>query len=157
MPWRKACDMALGTSASAKTTKARFSVTLARLFLFLGDGFGTTAFGFGTSDARVGFGLVGLQAGTDVLSNIDVGDINRDDLKCGVRIQPRAKTALEIRSGFSKTSWWCSEAPMDEMILSPTAPAMTVSSVAPPMSCSKLVRTVTRAISATPRRLWRSR
>ena len=65
--------------------------------------------------------------------------------------RPRWRTALEIVSGCSMTSKWLSAEPIDVMIPSPTR-AMIVSSVAPPMSCEMLVRTVTRAriFSSTP-------
>ena len=54
-------------------------------------------------------------------------------------------------SGFSITCKWLSDEPMAVMIPSPTR-AMIVSSVAPPINCSRLVRTVTRArtFSSTP-------
>ena len=65
--------------------------------------------------------------------------------------RPRASTALEILSGCSITSKWLSAEPIDVMIPSPTR-AMIVSSVAPPISCCRFVRTVTRAriLSSTP-------
>ena len=57
---------------------------------------------------------------------------------------PRSSTALEIVSGCSITSKWLSADPIEVMMPSPTR-AMIVSSVAPPISCWRLVRTVTRA------------
>jgi len=64
---------------------------------------------------------------------------------------PRWSTAFEILSGCSITSKWELAEPIDVMIPSPTR-AMIVSSVAPPMSCCRFVRTVTRAriFSSTP-------
>ena len=64
---------------------------------------------------------------------------------------PRSRTALAILSGRSMTSKWVSAEPIDVMIPSPTR-AMIVSSVAPPISCLRFVRTVTRAriLSSTP-------
>ena len=64
---------------------------------------------------------------------------------------PRSSTAFEMRSGFSITSRWSFDEPIDVMIPSPTR-AMIVSSVAPPISCARFVRTVTRArtFSSTP-------
>ncbi len=49
--------------------------------LLAGDGEGAALFGLGAGDAGVGFGLVGLQASADVLADVDVGDVDRDDLK----------------------------------------------------------------------------
>ena len=55
-------------------------------------------------------------------------------------------TALDILSGFSSTSLYVFADPIAETIPSPTL-AITVSSVAPPTSCSIFVRTVTRALA----------
>ena len=65
--------------------------------------------------------------------------------------RPRCNTAFEMRSGFSITCRWLSDEPMAVMMPSPTR-AMIVSSVAPPISCSMFVRTVTRArtFNSTP-------
>ena len=57
---------------------------------------------------------------------------------------PRSSTYLEMLSGFSSTSLWVSDDPIDETVPSPTR-AMTVSSPAPPTRRSMLARTVTRA------------
>jgi hypothetical protein len=57
--------------------------------------------------------------------------------------RPFARTVLEIRSGFSRTSLCVAEEPMVETIPSPTR-ARIVSSPAPPTSRSMLARTVTR-------------
>ena len=62
------------------------------------------SFGLGAGDARVGLGLVGLQAGADVVAHVDVGDVDRDDLeRRAARRAPAPARALEIESGFSST------------------------------------------------------
>ena len=114
-------------------------------FLFGGHGHRAAAFGVGPGNARVGFGLIGLQSGADVLAHVDVGDVDRHDFERGLRIEPRASTALEIMSGFSSTALWSSAEPIALTMPSPTR-AMIVSSVAPPMSCCRFARTVTRAL-----------
>ena len=57
----------------------------------------------------------------------------------------------KIKSGLSMTSKWEPTEPIDVMMPSPTR-AMIVSSVAPPISCVRFVRTVTRAriFNSTP-------
>jgi hypothetical protein len=57
---------------------------------------------------------------------------------------PSLSTTLEIRDGLASTSLWSSAMPMAATMPWPTR-AITVSSVAPPTSRSRLVRTVTRA------------
>ena len=120
-------------------------------FLLAGDRFGPPLLGLGPGHARVGFGLVGLQAGADVLADVDVGDVDRDDLERRLGVEAAVEQVREMRFGFSITSTWSSAEPIDVMMPSPTR-AMIVSSVAPPMSCARLVRTVTRALtsSSTP-------
>ena len=108
--------------------------------MLAGDGERTAFFGLGTGDAGVGFGLIGLQAGADIFADVDIGDVDRYDLEGRLRSSPRASTAFEIMSGFSMTTRWLSAEPIEVMIPSPTR-AMTVSSVAPPISCLMLVRT----------------
>ena len=56
---------------------------------------------------------------------------------------PLLSTTLEMWSGFSSTSLWLADEPMELTMPSPTR-AMIVSSPAPPTSRSMLVRTVTR-------------
>lgn len=56
-------------------------------FLFGGHGGGATDFGFGLGDVLVGFGLTFLEGGTDVLSDIDVGDIDGEDFEGGVGVE----------------------------------------------------------------------
>ncbi len=45
-------------------------------FLLASDGNGSAFFCLGTGDAGIGFGLVGLQAMRNVLTDIDVGNID---------------------------------------------------------------------------------
>ena len=60
--------------------------------------------------------------------------------------RPLSSTSLEISSGFSSTSLWVREEPTVVTIPSPIL-ASTVASPAPPMSLSRFVRTVTRALT----------
>ena len=60
--------------------------------------------------------------------------------------RPRSSTTFEIWSGFSSTRMWFSADPMVVTMPSPTR-ATIVSSVAPPTSRSRFVRTVTRAFT----------
>ena len=72
------------------------------VFLFSGDRQRPAPFGRGPGDADVGLGLVGLQAGADVLADVDVGNVDRDDLKRRLRVELRSSTFW--RSGrYSKT------------------------------------------------------
>ena len=68
------------------------------------DGRGAAHFGFRLGDALVGVGLLGLQFRADVVANIDVGDIDRENLEGRAAIESFCSTSLEIRSGFSSTS-----------------------------------------------------
>lgn len=52
-------------------------------FLLGGDGGGAAHFGFGLCDLLIGFGLLGLEAGSDVVSDIDIGDIDGKDFERG--------------------------------------------------------------------------
>ncbi len=102
------------------------------LLLLLGGQRGVLPFGgFRLRDAAVGFGLRRLQFGADVLADVDVGDVDRDDLERRSGIEPFASTALEMRSGYSSTSLWSMAAPTAETTPSPTR-ATIVGSPAPP-------------------------
>jgi hypothetical protein len=97
--------------------------------------------------------LKGLEIGTDVVADIDIGDVDREDFV--------GRAGMEMVSGFSRTCSWVSAEPMALTIPSPTR-AMIVSSVAPPTRRSRLVRTVTLALTfnwmpflATPSMLCR--
>ena len=61
---------------------------LCRQFLFFGGSQVATTFRTCPSDPRIGLGLIGLQASSDVVPHVDVGDIDRDDFECGLRIEP---------------------------------------------------------------------
>ena len=61
--------MAMGTSASASTTLARFLATWAFIH------------------AGIGLGLVGLQPGADVLPHVNIGDVDRHDREGRLRVQ----------------------------------------------------------------------
>ncbi len=86
--------MASGTSASASTTRARFSGDFGLHFLLAGDGHGPALLGLGPGHAHVGLGLVGLQAGADVLAHVDVGDVDRDDLERRLRVEAAVQHGL---------------------------------------------------------------
>ena len=51
------------------------------------DRFRATHLGTRPRHSRVRFGLVALQASSDVFSDINIRDVDRDDLKCRVRVQ----------------------------------------------------------------------
>ena len=57
------------------------------VFLVEGDGHGAAFFGFGLEAAFVGLGLVGLEFGADVFTDVDVGDIDRQDFEGGVGVE----------------------------------------------------------------------
>ena len=62
--------------------------------LLAGGGQGATLFGLGAGDAGVGLGLVGLQAGADVLPHVDVGNVDGDDFKGRLRVQAAVQHRL---------------------------------------------------------------
>ena len=86
-PLRNASAIARGTSASAITSTGSVLRDLGLHLLFGGHGFGASAFRLGACHARVGLGLVRLQAGTDVLADVDVGDVDRHDRERRVGIE----------------------------------------------------------------------
>ena len=68
--------------------KARAVLGDFRFHLLLsGDSFSATLLRFSSGNTRVCFSLVGLQSRTDVLTNVDVGDVDRDDLESRLRIE----------------------------------------------------------------------
>ena len=69
-----------------------------------------------------------------------------EKLKAVCESSPFASTARAISIGLASTSLWLAQEPMADTIPSPTL-AIIVSSVAPPISCLMLVRTVTRAFA----------
>lgn len=60
-------------------------------FLLEGDGGGAAYFGVGLGDFFVGFGLFGLKFGTDVVTDIDVGDVDGENLEGGAGIDAFAE------------------------------------------------------------------
>lgn len=63
--------------------------------LFLRDRFGTPLLGLGSCHSYVGFSLVGPQSCSDILADLDMGDIDRNDRKGGLIVQ----TPFENGSG----------------------------------------------------------
>src|SRR5690606_25266558 len=55
--------------------------------LLLGDGEGAALLGLGLGPLLVRVGLVGLELGADVLADVDVGDIDREDLEGGAGVE----------------------------------------------------------------------
>src|SRR5262249_5895791 len=51
------------------------------------NGTSPSLFSLGSSDSHVGFGLVRLQSSTDVVTHVDVGDVDRNDFVRCLRIQ----------------------------------------------------------------------
>ena len=92
--------MAMGISASARTTLARFSWTGGLHLLLLGHGEGAALLGLGPGDPRVGLGLQGLEVGADVVADVDVGDVDREDLVGGAGVEPLLEHALGDRVGL---------------------------------------------------------
>ena len=84
--------------------------------------------------------------GADVLAHVDVGDVDRDDLEGGLRVEPAGQHGLGDAVGLASTSRCDSAEPMALTMPSPTR-AMIVSSVAPPINCFRFARTVTRALT----------
>lgn len=113
--------------------------------LLQGDGLGAVLLGFGSGDPRIGLGGVGLQAGTDVLPNLNGCNVDGDDLKGGLGVETALEQGSRDLVGIRQHLLVTIRGAIDVMIPWPTR-ATIVSSVAPPMSCAKLVRTVTRAL-----------
>jgi hypothetical protein len=58
-------------------------------------------------DARVGLRLVRLQPGANILADVDVGDVDRDDLERGLRIQFAGQHGLGNHVGvFQHLGMW---------------------------------------------------
>ena len=68
--------------------------------LLLGHGEGAALLGLGAGDARVGFGLEGLQVGADVVADVDIGDVDRQDLVGRAGVEPLFEHALGDRVRF---------------------------------------------------------
>ena len=80
--------MALGTSASASTSLARFSSIWAMISCSAATAIARRPSALARATPRVGLGLVGLQPGADVVADVDVRDVDRDDFEGGLRIEP---------------------------------------------------------------------
>ncbi len=71
-------------------------------FLLGGDGHGAAAFGLGLAHLLVGLGALGFEQGADVgdfaraadAGHADVGDIDRDDLEGGLRVEAAVEHLL---------------------------------------------------------------
>src|SRR5262249_12412795 len=63
-------------------------------FLLSGDGEGTTLFGLGASDTGVGFRLKGLKVGANVVANVDISDVDRENLVRCSSVEPLLEHAL---------------------------------------------------------------
>ena len=109
----------LGDLCPLPRSLARASCALAFISCSMAHSHGPALFCLGLSDVLVGIGLVDLQLSTDVLSDVDVGNINGQDLKC-CSVQSLESTTLEMVSGFSNTALWFSAEPMVVTIPSPT-------------------------------------
>ena len=73
--------------------------------LFSGNRQSPLAFRLRLGDLLVRFGLFDPQSGADVVTHIDVSDVDGEDLESGPGVEPpRSSTTLEIRLGFSSTS-----------------------------------------------------
>ena len=134
LPSRNAEAMASGTSASARTTSALFSATLAFISCSRAMATGATLFGLGPGHAGVGLGLVGLQPGADVLADVDIGDVDRHDLKRRLRVETAFEHGLGNHVRVFHHDQMAFREPIEVMMPSPTR-AMIVSSVAPPINC----------------------
>ena len=99
-PARNAAASAGGIWASACTSIARRSVTVAFISCCRAIASGATHLGPCLGHSHVRIGLVDLQACPDVLSDINIRDIDRDNLKGRTRVQPPARAR----------SWKCGRA-----------------------------------------------
>ena len=63
-------------------------------FLLEGDGGGAAHFGVGLGDFFVGLGLLGLEFGADVVTDIDIGDVDGENLEGGAGIDAFAENEL---------------------------------------------------------------
>jgi hypothetical protein len=48
---------------------------------------------------HIGLGLGGLEVGADVVADVDVGDVDREDLEGGAGIRPLVQDILEMDRG----------------------------------------------------------
>ena len=66
----------------------------------LADGEGPPLLGLGPGDPGVGLGLDGLEVGADVVADVDVGDVDREDLEGRAGVEPLLQHALGDRVGL---------------------------------------------------------
>ena len=82
-------------------------------FLLSGHGEGAAFLGLGAGDPRVGFGLKGLQVGADVVADVDIGDVDRQDLVGRAGVEPflehslgdRCRASRAPAGGFRPSRW----------------------------------------------------
>ena len=86
----QASAMAFGTSASARTTRARFFSTSAVCSRH-GHGQGLSLLGFGLEHLLVGFGLFVAKVSANILAHIDVRNINGENFERGPGIKTFAQ------------------------------------------------------------------
>src|SRR4029453_13256650 len=129
-----------------------FSSHLLRLcshLLLNRHGGGATHLGFRLCNALVGLGLLGLQFRADVIADIHIGDIDRENFERRVAIETFGQHCLRNAVGILRPFFIGMGETNPPQIPSPTR-AMIVSSVAPPTNRSRCERTVTRAFTFTP-------
>ncbi len=100
LPSRNAEAMASGTSASANTTPARLRATWAFISCSRAAANALRSSAFARATRRVGLGLIGLQSGADVLAHVDVGNVDRHDLKRRLGIQAAFEHRLRDAVGM---------------------------------------------------------
>ena len=86
---------------------------------------------FGLRDAPVGFGLRRLQFGADVLADVDVGDVDRNDFESGSGVEALGEHGFADAVGILEDFLVVDAAPTAETTPSPTR-ATIVCSPAPP-------------------------
>ena len=138
--------MALGTSASASTTRARISWTAA----FISCSWATAMARRSSARAwamRRSASAWSICSCAPMLRPTSTSAMSMERISKAVPAsKPLLSTVRLMESGFSSTCLWFSLEPTVVTMPSPTR-AMTVSSPAPPTRRSMLVRTVTRALA----------
>ena len=102
---RRLAALAVGASAFLCPAAASAFVNVSvgghegAIVLFFGDGFGTSSLGFGAGDTCICFCLIGLQPSPDILTHVDVSNIDRNDRKGRLGIQPTLQDCLGDQIG----------------------------------------------------------